>query len=249
MRDLDAALGDGDLGITVSKGCDAVRAKVGELGDPSPAQVLRTAGSAFANANPSTMAALIGGALLATAKVVGDAGDIGRTEVLRLGRAAVDSIAIRGKAELGDKTILDAIVPSLDALEGAHEGAGSALASMVAAASRAVDETASLQSRRGRAAWLGERSVGHPDPGAMAYLRLLQALADVWPREEELAGEVARWRPAIAGPKKTTSPFAAQIGQVIVPDNSEDAVASEAELQTAAGDHAPLQETTPWNRE
>ena len=68
LRDLDAALGDGDLGITVGKGCDAVRAKLAELSDPSPADVLRTAGAAFASANPSTLAALVGGGLLAAAK-------------------------------------------------------------------------------------------------------------------------------------------------------------------------------------
>ncbi|MHB1614394.1 MAG: DAK2 domain-containing protein [Actinomycetes bacterium] len=181
LRDLDAALGDGDLGVTVSRGCEAVRVKLGGLDDPSPGQVLRTVGSAFANANPSTMAALVGGGLLAAAKVVDDQDDLGRADAVRIVRAAADSIAARGKSELGDKTILDAIIPSLVALEVSTEATGPVMAAMVAAAARAVAETAVLQSRRGRAAWVGERSIGHPDPGATAYLRLLEAIIAVWP--------------------------------------------------------------------
>jgi len=179
LRDLDAALGDGDLGITVSKGSAAVRAAVTALPDPKPAAVLRAAGSAFASANPSTMAALVGGGLLAAAKAVGDAEDLDRAGAVAAARAAADRIIARGKAEPGDKTILDALLPSLDALEGGGDDVA-ALARMVRAAESGVAATTSLVSQRGRAAWVGERGAGHPDPGATAYLRLLQALASSW---------------------------------------------------------------------
>lgn len=185
LRDLDAALGDGDLGITVSKSCTAVRASLADLDDPSPAQVLRSTGLAVANANPSTMAALAGGALLVAAKSAADSPDLNRADALRLGRAAADSIALRGKAELGDKTMLDAIVPSLDVLQAAPADDPETLALMVAAARVGVEETTQLQSRRGRAAWVQERSIGHPDPGATAYLRLLEALAEAWPSQAQ----------------------------------------------------------------
>jgi len=185
LRDLDAALGDGDLGITVSKSCAAVRTALADLSDPSPVQVLRSAAMAVANANPSTMAALAGGALLAAAKSAADSTELNRADALRLGRAAADSIALRGKAELGDKTMLDAIVPSLDVLEATEAADPESLGLMVVAARRAVEETTGLQSRRGRAAWVQERSIGHPDPGAMAYLRLLEALAEAWPSQAQ----------------------------------------------------------------
>jgi phosphoenolpyruvate---glycerone phosphotransferase subunit DhaL len=183
LRDLDAALGDGDLGITVSKGCQAVRAKLAGLdSDTPPAHVLRTAGAAFASANPSTMAALIGGGLLAAAKAIGPAPTLDRTGALTIGRAVADSIATRGKSRPGDKTVLDALVPSLDALAAtAASDPDVALVAMAAAAEDGIRRTAGLQSQRGRAAWLGERSVGHPDPGATAYLRLLEALRAAWP--------------------------------------------------------------------
>jgi dihydroxyacetone kinase-like protein len=171
LRELDAALGDGDLGITVGKGCAAVRAKLAELTEPSPAEVLRAAGAAFASGNPSTLAALVGVGLLAAAKTVSGVDDLSAGDALRIGQAAAENIALRGKAEPGDKTILDALLASLDALEQT-----SSLDAMIVAARTAVDETAGRQSQRGRAAWLGERSIGNPDPGATAYLRFLQSI-------------------------------------------------------------------------
>jgi dihydroxyacetone kinase-like protein len=176
LRQLDAALGDGDLGITVEKGCGAVRAKLAPLRDPSPAEVLRAAGSAFATANPSTFAALAGGGLLAAAKAVADADALGREAAVTVARAVADSIRTRGKAELGDKTVLDALVPSVEALERADGDDRAALAAMVDAARHGVEESASSESRRGRASWLRERSAGRPDPGATAYVRFLESL-------------------------------------------------------------------------
>lgn len=178
LRDLDAALGDGDLGITVGKGCDAVRAKLADLSESSPADVLRAAGATFASANPSTLAALVGGGLLAAANAVADVPELASPDVLRLGRAAADSIAARGKAQPGDKTILDALLPSLDALERADGDGRPAIAAMVDAARAGVEETAARQSQRGRASWLGERSIGRPDPGATAYVRFLESVAE-----------------------------------------------------------------------
>lgn len=174
LRDLDAALGDGDLGITVASGCQAVREALAGLADDAlPAQVVKTAAAAFAKANPSTMAALVGGALLAAARGLGDREDVDRSAAIAIGRAAAESIATRGKAQLGDKTVLDALVPSLDAMEAAPDAP---LAVGIDAARRAVEETRSLQSMRGRAAWMGERSKGLQDPGATAYLRFLEGL-------------------------------------------------------------------------
>jgi len=183
LRALDAALGDGDLGITVAKGAQAVQAAVQELAaGATPAAVLQTAGRAFASANPSTMAALTGGALLAAAKEIGEATELDRALVLRLGRAAAGRIAERGKAVPGDKTVLDALLPSLEAVQTSPDPDSRALlAAAGAAAEVGVHDTAASTSQRGRAAWIGERGAGTPDPGATAYVRLLQALNDAWP--------------------------------------------------------------------
>lgn len=175
LRDLDAALGDGDLGITVSSGSAAVRTALAELSkDAMPAELIRVAAGAFMRANPSTFAALVGGALLAGARSLGDVQRVDRASALRVGRVAAESIAQRGKTKVGDKTMLDAIVPALEAMESAEKG--KALDDGIRAAEAAVESTKELQSQKGRAAWMGERSKGLQDPGATAVLRFLQAL-------------------------------------------------------------------------
>lgn len=174
LRDLDQALGDGDLGVTISLGAGAVIEALEELPeDATPAELAKACAKAFANANPSTMAALVAGGLLAGSKTLVDCTEPTLADAALFVRAAGDNIALRGKTQLGDKTILDAIVPAADALEGATDSAV-ALDAAVAGAQRAVTDTMALQSRRGRASWLQERSIGLQDPGATAFLRLLQ---------------------------------------------------------------------------
>jgi dihydroxyacetone kinase-like protein len=175
LRDLDQALGDGDLGITVTLGAEAVVEAVAALPeDATPAQIARECAKAFANANPSTMAALVAGGLLAGSKAWSEVTDITVPDAAVFIRAAGDNIAQRGKTQLGDKTILDAIMPAADALSDAKDGS-SGLAIAIAGAERAVVDTKALQSRRGRASWLQERSIGLQDPGATAFLRFLES--------------------------------------------------------------------------
>ncbi len=175
LRDLDQALGDGDLGITVSLGAKAVIEALAALSsDASPTEIARTCAKAFANANPSTMAALVAGGLLAGSRGWAPLGEVGVADAGAFARMAGENIANRGKTQLGDKTILDAIMPAAEALEGAADGR-SGLDAAITAARRAVEETTPLQSRRGRASWLQERSIGLQDPGATAFLRFLES--------------------------------------------------------------------------
>jgi phosphoenolpyruvate---glycerone phosphotransferase subunit DhaL len=177
LRDLDAALGDGDLGITVQAGSAAVIKALAALPeDGSVADVMLAAGKAFSTGNPSTFAALIGGGLLAAAKAMAGKEAVGKPEAVAIGRAVVTRITERGKSQVGDKTVLDALVPSLDVLETSDGTAEELLAAMISTAQERVSATAGLQSQKGRAAWVQERSIGHPDPGATAYVRFLQAL-------------------------------------------------------------------------
>ena len=177
LRDLDAALGDGDLGITVRKGAAAVVDAFAALPPGATiTEMLLAAGKAFSTANPSTFAALVGGGLIAGAKTANGKDALTKADALAIGRAIAARIAERGKAQPGDKTVLDALGPSLDTLESADGDAAALLAAMIETASREIGETAALQSRRGRAAWVQERSIGHADAGATAYLLFLQAL-------------------------------------------------------------------------
>ena len=177
LRDLDQALGDGDLGITITAGSRAVITALEELDDNvTPTEIARTCAKAFANANPSTMAALVAGALMSGSRVWEGETNIGVAEAARFTKAAADSIAQRGKTQVGDKTILDGIVAASEALDSVADPHEAVLAAKVAAA-RAVRETTSLQSRRGRASWLQERSIGLADPGATAFQRFVEAWA------------------------------------------------------------------------
>lgn len=188
LRELDAAIGDGDLGITVASGARAVREALVRDQPASIPDILRTTARAFARANPSTMSGLAASALLAAAGELGDEADLDRESAIRLLAAAVTAVAQRGGAQPGDKTILDAMQPSLDALRTAPAGSPGALDAMIGAARNGVDSTARNQARRGRAAWLGERSAGHADGGATAYVRLLESLASTWPQASTASG-------------------------------------------------------------
>jgi phosphoenolpyruvate---glycerone phosphotransferase subunit DhaL len=178
FRRLDAAVGDGDLGVTVAAGASAVRAMLAEAdADLAVADLLRSAAKEIAKANPSTMSALLAGGLLRAAKEVGD-DPVDLAGGVRAGRAVFDSISTKGKSSLGDKTILDAIGPSLDALEDAvarELPTPEALEAAIDGARAGVEETAPLASKKGRARWVGERGHGQPDPGAVLYLRFLEA--------------------------------------------------------------------------
>lgn len=175
LRDLDAQLGDGDLGITVKSGSVAVIEALDDLEDTAtPTEIARASAKAFANANPSTMAALVAGALLAGSKSWADTTDVTVTDARAFAAAAAENIAQRGKTHLGDKTIYDGLAAVAEALEGPADAA-SAIDAAIAAAADAVERTTPMQSRRGRASWLQERSVGIPDPGATALLRFLEA--------------------------------------------------------------------------
>lgn len=175
LGELDRALGDGDLGITVSLGAAAVEEALAALPSGStPAEVVLACAKAFANANPSTMAALVAGALLAGSKVWGKSSSIAGDQIGEFAVAAAESISQRGKSKIGDKTILDAMFPAAEALLNADQGAD-ALESAICAAEAGVVASKDLQSRRGRASWLQERSIGLQDPGATAFLRFLQS--------------------------------------------------------------------------
>ena len=170
LRELDAAIGDGDLGITVSAGARAVNARVRQLPDrTAPSALLHEAGVAFASANPSTFAALLGGGLVTAAANVDDSAPVDRAAGVAIGRDIAAAIAHKGGAQLGDKTILDVLVPALDRIE-ADEVAPAELRLFLWIQ---VDNVAAMRSRRGRAAWHQERSVGAKDPGSVAIAHAL----------------------------------------------------------------------------
>lgn len=178
FRSLDAAVGDGDLGITVEAAARAVREALAQEGDDlTVAAAMRVSAQAIAKANPSTMSALLAAGLLQGAQEVG-ADPVDVDGAAAAGSAFLSAVATKGKAERGDKTMLDALGPAIDAVAARAERGGdgpAAVGAAVEAAERGVAETTPLAGRKGRARWIGERSKDHPDPGAVVALRFLEA--------------------------------------------------------------------------
>lgn len=178
LRELDAALGDGDLGITVGDGSTAARLAVEALPvDAHPSEIFKAIGAAFASANPSTYAALVGSGLMASGRAVAEVTTFSTPELAVAGRALLEHIKQRGGAELGDKTVVDVIDPVVAILENSTNLSPRELADVsVQVARDAVAQGASRTSKRGRASWVGDRSVGHRDPGSVAFLRLIEEI-------------------------------------------------------------------------
>jgi len=186
LIELDSAIGDGDLGITADRGFQGVREGLaGHAGDIG--RILFKVGMDFSNSAGSTMGALMGTAFMRAGKQVQGQTEISLPDIVRMIRAAEDGIREKGKASPGDKTVLDAIIPARQALEQASaEGASlfQAMQRAQAAAEKGVQATVSMQAALGRARWLGERSIGHQDPGATLILLMITSSASALKRLE-----------------------------------------------------------------
>ena len=179
LTELDARIGDGDHGINLRRGMEAIVAMLEGAGaDTSSAELLRHAGGRLISVVGGASGPLYGTLLIATADALGsepqDAADL--AQALEEGVAAVGR---RGRSQVGQKTMLDALVPATTALASAMRAGSSAAAAGLAAAAAAAagrDETRDMIAQRGRASYLGERARGHIDPGASSSAILIDAL-------------------------------------------------------------------------
>ncbi|CAM5332056.1 Dihydroxyacetone kinase subunit L OS=Streptomyces rochei OX=1928 GN=dhaL PE=4 SV=1 [Streptomyces rochei] len=172
---LDSPIGDADHGSNLQRGLTAVAATLEKEAPGTPGAVLTLAGRQLISTVGGASGPLYGTLLRRTGKALGDAAEVSAEQLAEALRTGVDAVRALGGAQPGDKTMVDALVPAVDAL-----------AESFAAARTAADEgaraTTPLQARKGRASYLGERSIGHQDPGATSAALLFAAL-------EEAAGE------------------------------------------------------------
>lgn len=181
--DLDAVMGDGDLGYSLARGFEALLAELDGLEPTTVAALLKRVGTLITMKIGGTSGPLWGTAFLRAAAACGDDEAISRAQVVAMLRAGIGGIQERGHAELGDKTLLDALIPAVDELERAfQEGAdahiGLRRAASVAATS--AEATRALIARRGRASYAGERSIGSLDAGAVAVAEMFAAIEAAW---------------------------------------------------------------------
>jgi dihydroxyacetone kinase-like protein len=180
LRELDAQIGDGDLGITMELGCNSIVEGLGALQDADIGTILARSGMAFTKAAPSTFGILMASLLMAAGKPVMKKESIGMTELVEVADGAEQGVRNRGKADVGDKTMLDALVPAVQAIKDAGEAGKSiqeAMDAAVEAAEAGMKATIPLQSKQGRARWQQERTVGVQDAGATAIYLMIESVA------------------------------------------------------------------------
>ena len=180
LTQLDAAIGDGDHGINMNRGFDAVgKALAVQDGNLPPGQLLTIAGKTLVSTVGGASGPLWGTAFRRAGRSLGNAESFDGAALLAALDAGVDGVVDLGAAAPGDKTMVDALRPAVDALrEGLGEGASldAALAAAAAAAEDGARSTVPMQARKGRASYLGERSIGHQDPGATSAALIMRAL-------------------------------------------------------------------------
>jgi dihydroxyacetone kinase-like protein len=179
LTQLDAAIGDADHGTNMDRGMTAVLAALdGGEPPPSAAALFKRVGMTLVSTVGGASGPLFGTFFIRLAAAAGDAAELEPKVLATALRAGLDGIVARGKAEAGDKTMYDALAPAVDALDDALAAGSdlpSALATAVAAAEAGRDATIPMLARKGRASYLGERSVGHQDPGATSIALLMKA--------------------------------------------------------------------------
>jgi dihydroxyacetone kinase-like protein len=170
---LDQAIGDGDHGINMRRGFGAISEIAGELSSLSFSAALQKAGITLVMKVGGASGPLYGSALMAMGKAATARPADGEGVAAMLG-AGIEAVKARGKSDLGAKTMLDLLGPVHSAL-----AAGAGIAEIRAAADAALEATRPMRATKGRAAFLGERSVGHLDPGARSSALLVHAVCDV----------------------------------------------------------------------
>ncbi len=181
LVELDRAIGDGDHGENMNRGFTAYVAALDQSEPDTPGAVVKLLATKLISTVGGAAGPLYGTAFLRAASTIGDADELTTDGVVAALAAARDGVVARGKAETGDKTMVDALTPAVDAA-GKAAGPDATIASVLTAAADAADagaeSTVPLVARKGRASYLGERSAGHLDPGARSSALLLRALAD-----------------------------------------------------------------------
>jgi dihydroxyacetone kinase-like protein len=174
LTDLDRAIGDGDHGTNMRRGFEAVLTTVDELSAKNLGESLRGLGTTLVMKVGGASGPLYGTLFISLGKSLGD--EVSRERVADAFAAAVEAVKARGKSDVGQKTMLDVLAPVLEVL---REGGDELPLRLKAAARDAAEKTIQMRAIRGRAAYLGERSIGHMDPGARSSALIIDAIADV----------------------------------------------------------------------
>ena len=181
--DLDAVVGDGDFGYSLARGFEKVLEGWDDLDRSNPGTFLKKTGMIITSRIGGTSGPIWGTAFLRAGMTAGDAESLTGEQVVAMLRAGIEGIKARGQSDVGDKTLLDALVPLADTLEQQLQSGADPQAALAAAATttrEAAEATSDMVARRGRASYTGERSRGSVDAGAMAVAVLVERISEAW---------------------------------------------------------------------
>ena len=181
--DLDSVVGDGDFGYSMARGFELVLSGWDDFDRADIGTFLKKVAVTITSRIGGTSGPIWGTAFLRAGAKAGTATELSADQIIEMLRAAIEGIKARGKSDVGDKTLLDALVPAVDTLEERARNGESAAAALKAAALVArehAEATRGMLAKRGRAAYTGERSIGTLDAGAVAVAVMFEALADEW---------------------------------------------------------------------
>lgn len=182
LTQLDSAIGDADHGINMDRGFSKIMSSLNSVKDKDIGTILKTCSMALVSTVGGAAGPLYGTAFMYAAKVLDKKEELTPEELYQALKSALEGIQARGKATEGEKTMIDAIAPALRAFE-AKLRAGASLKEILQAAVQAAEEgmknTIPMKATKGRASYLGERSIGHQDPGATSSYLLFKAMLDV----------------------------------------------------------------------
>ena len=177
LTELDMPIGDSDHGINLARGFQAVEAKIPTMEGKDAAFILKTVGMTLVSTVGGASGPLYGTAFMkAGAKMAGKT-ELGMEDLLVMLHEAVEGIKMRGKSTTGEQTMLDAMVPALEAMKAASGTPAEILAAGLKAAEAGVEATKDMIATKGRASYLGERSLGHQDPGATSFMLIFSVIA------------------------------------------------------------------------
>jgi dihydroxyacetone kinase-like protein len=182
LTELDAAIGDADHGINMDRGFGKVLEILPSMKEKDLGTILRTVGMTLMSSVGGAAGPLYGTFFMKAGMALAGRQEIDAPDLVTLLEAGIEGILLRGRAERGDKTMYDVWAPVLDTVEATVDAGASVkevLAGAVEAAEKGVQDTIPLQARKGRASYLGERSIGHRDPGAVSSCLMIRALQEI----------------------------------------------------------------------
>jgi phosphoenolpyruvate---glycerone phosphotransferase subunit DhaL len=182
LTELDSPIGDADHGINMARGFGKVIEKLPTVTETDIGNILKTSGMTLLSTVGGASGPLYGTFFMRAGGVLQGKQELDGADLVKLLETGIEGVVQRGRAEIGDKTMIDALLPAVQALKISLEGGSdvtNALEACVAAAETGVQNTIALVARKGRASYLGERSVGHQDPGATSAYYLLATLLEV----------------------------------------------------------------------